>query len=319
MPDNRAFSESTRNKTVGWRIGSILGWLVRGFGYRALRPVRLEFPILSGESAPPVWRQPNVDHVGSWRATAPRRPAAPSRHVCSVRCSTATRYPPNARRTEAKCTRLSVLARQAAVAVERLAASGRLPVECVAVSARQTAAYVAVGRARGDHWPDERVALPRVVVVYPRGAEPGHARPTRRRRRCLQGRPPVGRAAAAGQPAGVLMASPRTVSGRASAERGRGRSKRAYFGGGRLTGCCRDYGRPYATPSWLLRSSATDAACLRRPSVVVVEPAQHREGHDAPAGLYAARPLRLVRDPLPDPLVRSPPVEVSHPFGEHAA
>ena len=157
--------------------------------------VRLEFPILSGESAPPVWRQPNVDHVGSWRATAPRRPAAPSRPVCSVRCSTATRYPPNARRTEAKCTRLSVLARQAAVAVERLAASGRLPVECVAVSARQTAASVAVGSARGDHWPDERVALPRGVVVYPRGADPGLARPARRRRRCLQGRPPVGRAA----------------------------------------------------------------------------------------------------------------------------
>ena len=117
------------------------------------------------------------------------------RHVCSVRCSTATRYPPNARRTEAECTRLSVLARQAAVAVERLAASGRLPVECVAVSARQTAASVAVGRARGDHWPDERVALPRVVVVDPCGAEPGLARPARRRRRCLQGRPPVGRAA----------------------------------------------------------------------------------------------------------------------------
>ena len=35
------------------------------------------------------------------------------------------------------------------------------------------------------------------------------------------------RAAAAGQPSGVLMASPRTVSGRASAERGRGRSQRA--------------------------------------------------------------------------------------------
>ena len=117
------------------------------------------------------------------------------RHVCSVRCSTATRYPPNARRTEAECTRLSVLARHAAVAVERLAASGRLPVECVAVSARQTAASVAVGSARGDHWPDERVALPRGVVVYPRGAEPGLARPARRRRRCLQGRPPVGRAA----------------------------------------------------------------------------------------------------------------------------
>ena len=39
-------------------------------------PVRLEFPILSGESAPPVWRQPNVDHVGSWRATAPGRTVA---------------------------------------------------------------------------------------------------------------------------------------------------------------------------------------------------------------------------------------------------
>ena len=160
---------------------------LRGHDPAELRTrVRLEFPILSGESAPPVWRQPNVDHVGSWRATAPRRPAAPSRHVCSVRCSTATRYPPNARRTEAKCPRLSVLARQAVVAVERLAASGRLPVACVAVSARQTAASVAVGRARGDHWPDERVALPRVVVVYPRGAEPGLARPARRRRRCLQ-------------------------------------------------------------------------------------------------------------------------------------
>ena len=125
--------------------------------------------------------------------------------------------------------------------------SGRLPVEGVAVSARQTAASVAVGRARGDHWPDERVALPRVVVVYPRGAEPGLARPARRRRRCLQGRPPVGRAAAAGQPAGVLMASPRTVSGGASAERGRGRSQRASCGGGRLIGCCRDSDRPHAT------------------------------------------------------------------------
>ena len=52
---------------------------------------------------------------------------------------------------------------------------------------------------------------------------------------------------AAGQPSGVLMASPRTVSGRASAERGRGRSKRAYFGGGRLTGFCRDSDRPHAT------------------------------------------------------------------------
>ena len=43
---------------------------------RVETPVRLEFPILSGESAPPVWRQPNVDHVGSWRATAPGRTVA---------------------------------------------------------------------------------------------------------------------------------------------------------------------------------------------------------------------------------------------------
>ena len=57
----------------------------------------------------------------------------------------------------------------------------------------------------------------------------------------LSGAPP-----AAGQPAGVLMASPRTVSGRASADRGRGRSQRASCGGGRLTGCCRDSDRPHA-------------------------------------------------------------------------
>ena len=37
-----------------------------------------------------------------------------------------------------------------------------------------------------------------------------------------------------------------TVSGRASAERGRGRSQRASCGGGRLTGCCRDSDRPHA-------------------------------------------------------------------------
>jgi hypothetical protein len=57
--------------------------------------------------------------------------------------------------------------------------------------------------------------------------------------------------------------------------------------------------------SWLLRSSATVAACLRRPTVVVVESAQHREGHDAPALGVRAAALPLVRDPLPDPLVRS--------------
>ena len=120
---------------------------------------------------------------------APRRHGArPHRRGMCAAC--VARQPPGIRQTpggrRAKCTRLSVLARQAAVAVERLAASGRLPVACVAVSARQTAAYVAVGSARGDHWPDERVALPRGVVVYPRGAEPGLARPARRRRRCLQ-------------------------------------------------------------------------------------------------------------------------------------
>ena len=47
-----------------------------GLRHRCVAPVRLEFPILSGESAPPVWRQPNVDHVGSWRATAPGRTVA---------------------------------------------------------------------------------------------------------------------------------------------------------------------------------------------------------------------------------------------------
>ena len=40
----------------------------------------------------------------------------------------------HARRTEAKCTRLSVLARHAAVAVDRLAASGRLPVDASRIS-----------------------------------------------------------------------------------------------------------------------------------------------------------------------------------------
>ena len=130
------------------------------------------------------------------RRVVARHGARPHRRGMCAAC--VARQPPGIRQTPGgrrlRCTRLSVLARHAAVAVERLAASGRLPVACVAVSARQTAASVAVGRARGDHRPDERVALPRVVVVYPRGAEPGLARPARRRRRCLQGRPPVGRA-----------------------------------------------------------------------------------------------------------------------------
>ena len=156
-----------------------------------VEPVRLEFPILSGESAPPVWRQPNVDHVRSWRATAPGRTVA----AC-VQRALLDSHPVSAKRPEdggSVHTIVRVGASRRCCC--RTAASGRLPVECVAVSARQTAASVAVGRARGDHWPDERVALPRGVVVYPRGAEPGLARPARRRRRCLQGRPPVGRAA----------------------------------------------------------------------------------------------------------------------------
>ena len=80
-----------------------------------------------------------------------------------------------------------------------------------------------------------------------RGDAHGRRRHVRPRAGLPAGRPPVGRAAAAGQPADVLMASPRTVSGRASAERGRGRRQRASCGGGRLTGCCRDSDRPHAT------------------------------------------------------------------------
>ena len=64
------------------------------------------------------------------------------------------------------------------------------------------------------------------------------------------------------------MASPRTVSGRASAERGRGRSKRAYCGGGRLTGCCRDYDRPHAP-----RPGPPAAAAHHRPEH------EYGEGH----------------------------------------
>ena len=48
---------------------------------------------------------------------------------------------------DARIERQIVVGRGELVAVERLAASGRLPVECVAVPARQTAAYVAVGSA----------------------------------------------------------------------------------------------------------------------------------------------------------------------------
>ena len=48
---------------------------------------------------------------------------------------------------DARIERQIVVGRGELGAVERLAASGRLPVECVAVPARQTAAYVAVGSA----------------------------------------------------------------------------------------------------------------------------------------------------------------------------
>ena len=48
---------------------------------------------------------------------------------------------------DARIERQIVVGRGELIAVERLAASGRLPVECVAVPACQTAAYVAVGSA----------------------------------------------------------------------------------------------------------------------------------------------------------------------------
>ena len=100
-------------------------------------------------------------------------------------------------------------------------------------------------------------------------ASPVRAAPDRR---------PAGRPPAAGQPSGVLMASPRTVSGRASAERGRGRRQRAYCGGGRLTGCCRDSDRPHAP-----RPGPPAAA------------AHHRQSGDPdriPAARRAQRPAR---------------------------
>ena len=49
----------------------------------------------------------------------------------------------------------------------------------------------------------------------------------------------------------------------------------------------------------------------------MVEAAQNRGGHDASAEICAAGPPRLAQDPLLDPLVRSSPVEVSDPLGEH--
>ena len=64
-------------------------------------------------------------------------------------------------------------------------------------------------RARGLRRVDERAAPARVVVLHGREAEPGLPRPAGRWRRRLRGRPPVGRAATAGQPAGLLRRSAR--------------------------------------------------------------------------------------------------------------
>ncbi len=50
-----------------------------------------------------------------------------------------------------------------------------------------------------------------------------------------------------------------------------------------------------------------------------MESAQHRACQDAPVGLSAARRFLPARNPLSDPLVRSPSVEVLHPFSEHPA
>ena len=50
-----------------------------------------------------------------------------------------------------------------------------------------------------------------------------------------------------------------------------------------------------------------------------MESAQHRACHDTPVGLFAPRRILLAWNPLSDPLVRSSPVEVLHPFSEHPA
>ena len=73
---------------------------------------------------------------------------------------------------DARIERQIVVGRGELVAAERLAASGRLPVECVAVPARQTAAYVAVG--------DQLVASLAQQAQAPRGrAHPTGAAATR--------------------------------------------------------------------------------------------------------------------------------------------
>ena len=71
-------ANGSAGRMTGARSGSARGrfQVIRDRMIVTSARVRLEFPILSGESAPPVWRQPNVDHVGSWRATAPGRTVA---------------------------------------------------------------------------------------------------------------------------------------------------------------------------------------------------------------------------------------------------
>ena len=83
-----------------------------------------------------------------------------------------TRSPSTKRRGPRESNGRSVVGRGELVAVERLAASGRLPVECVAVPVRQTAAYVAVG--------DQLVASLAQQAATPRGrAHPTGAAATR--------------------------------------------------------------------------------------------------------------------------------------------
>ena len=84
---------------------------------------------------------------------------------------------------DARIERQIVVARGELGAVERLAASGRLPVECVAVPARQTAAYVAVG--------DQLVACPsRIRGQAATGTGTSSSRIWRGRRRRPAGAPP---------------------------------------------------------------------------------------------------------------------------------
>ena len=70
-----------------------------------------------------------------------------SRGIRSLTRSSTSRSLSQVANADARVERQIVVGRGELVAVERLAASGRLPVECFAVPARQSAAYVAVGSA----------------------------------------------------------------------------------------------------------------------------------------------------------------------------